>query len=419
MTQRTHDRSDAGRPRRYRRPRLVGVRPRARRARSSSLAHPDGRDAGRDGPGRGQPQAHGAPGAGLAAPRRARRPGRPRPLLARRRVPAAGVRQPRGPARLHVRVRAGAARSWPSGSTRPRTTRCSTAGRSSTAPRSTRPSGAVRLTSTVGGRNPAHSHRPSASCCWRTQLPDLAAVRPGSGRRSSTVARRARSTTARTCTGRLRAGAQERLRRRRPGERAGRQLPRRARRSCSRRPCRAGRSASAPSPTARRVRRWSPSCPRSAPIVVSRRPGRRPRPTRGGRRAPDAHRSRRRRTAASCGSTTPHYVDVSDLVADFDEAFFAATGECRGCAPVVAERTRAGRLTRFAGERIGCADRPPAPDPVHRPELPRPRGRDRPGRARTSRSCSPSRRTPWSGRTTTCASLVGRPSRTGRSSSGS
>ena len=33
------------------------------------------------------------------------------------------------------------------------------------------------------------------------------------------------------------------------------------------------------------------------------------------------------------------------------------------------------------GERVGRADRPTAPDPVHRPELPRPRRRDRSGRA--------------------------------------
>ena len=49
--------------------------------------------------------------------------------------------------------------------------------------------------------------------------------------------------------------------------------------------------------------------------------------------------------------------------------------------PVVAERAAPGRcpLRRRAHRR---ADRPSAPDPVHRAELPRPRRRDRPGRAR-------------------------------------
>ena len=46
------------------------------------------------------------------------------------------------------------------------------------------------------------------------------------------------------------------------------------------------------------------------------------------------------------------YVDVSDVVTDFDEAFFAA-GTDR-LVPVVAERTAAGQTHRFAGERIGA-----------------------------------------------------------------
>ena len=46
------------------------------------------------------------------------------------------------------------------------------------------------------------------------------------------------------------------------------------------------------------------------------------------------------------------YVDVSDVVTDFDEAFFAA-GTDR-LAPVVTERTAAGQTHRFAGERIGA-----------------------------------------------------------------
>jgi 2,4-diketo-3-deoxy-L-fuconate hydrolase len=46
------------------------------------------------------------------------------------------------------------------------------------------------------------------------------------------------------------------------------------------------------------------------------------------------------------------YVDVSDLVTDFDEAFFAA-GTARLRDPV-AERVSRGQVSRFAGERIGA-----------------------------------------------------------------
>jgi 2-keto-4-pentenoate hydratase/2-oxohepta-3-ene-1,7-dioic acid hydratase in catechol pathway len=46
------------------------------------------------------------------------------------------------------------------------------------------------------------------------------------------------------------------------------------------------------------------------------------------------------------------YVDVSDLVADFDEVFFA-DGVDR-LRPVVAERVSRGEVSRFAGERIGA-----------------------------------------------------------------
>jgi 2,4-diketo-3-deoxy-L-fuconate hydrolase len=46
------------------------------------------------------------------------------------------------------------------------------------------------------------------------------------------------------------------------------------------------------------------------------------------------------------------YVDVSDLVPDFDEAFFAAgTGRVRAA---VADRVSRGQVSRFAGERIGA-----------------------------------------------------------------
>ncbi|ELP62026.1 fumarylacetoacetate hydrolase family protein [Streptomyces turgidiscabies] len=47
------------------------------------------------------------------------------------------------------------------------------------------------------------------------------------------------------------------------------------------------------------------------------------------------------------------YVDLSDLVSDFDEAFFGSGGLDR-VRPVVAERTADGRVSRFAGERIGA-----------------------------------------------------------------
>lgn len=47
------------------------------------------------------------------------------------------------------------------------------------------------------------------------------------------------------------------------------------------------------------------------------------------------------------------YVDVSDLTPDFDEAFFAGIG-IAGLEPEVAARVAAGRVERFAGERIGA-----------------------------------------------------------------
>ncbi|MEU6139454.1 fumarylacetoacetate hydrolase family protein [Streptomyces sp. NPDC047081] len=47
------------------------------------------------------------------------------------------------------------------------------------------------------------------------------------------------------------------------------------------------------------------------------------------------------------------YVELSDVVPDFDEAFFASDGIDR-VRPVVAERLAAGRVSRFAGERVGA-----------------------------------------------------------------
>ncbi|MBK3576353.1 fumarylacetoacetate hydrolase family protein [Streptomyces sp. MBT65] len=47
------------------------------------------------------------------------------------------------------------------------------------------------------------------------------------------------------------------------------------------------------------------------------------------------------------------YVDLSDLVPDFDEAFFGSGGIER-IRPVVTERASAGQVSRFAGERVGA-----------------------------------------------------------------
>ncbi|MCH6472541.1 fumarylacetoacetate hydrolase family protein [Sinomonas terrae] len=48
-----------------------------------------------------------------------------------------------------------------------------------------------------------------------------------------------------------------------------------------------------------------------------------------------------------------NYVDVSDIVEDFDEKFFGSEGLAR-IRPVVAERIASGPLSRFEGERIGA-----------------------------------------------------------------
>jgi 2-keto-4-pentenoate hydratase/2-oxohepta-3-ene-1,7-dioic acid hydratase in catechol pathway len=47
------------------------------------------------------------------------------------------------------------------------------------------------------------------------------------------------------------------------------------------------------------------------------------------------------------------YVDLSDVVTDFDEAFFGSGGIDR-IRPVVAERAAAGQVSPFAGERVGA-----------------------------------------------------------------
>jgi len=48
-----------------------------------------------------------------------------------------------------------------------------------------------------------------------------------------------------------------------------------------------------------------------------------------------------------------HYVDVSDVVGDFNEAFFGGNG-IAGLSSVVSERVAAGQLSELAGERIGA-----------------------------------------------------------------
>jgi hypothetical protein len=70
-----------------------------------------------------------------------------------------------------------------------------------------------------------------------------------------------------------------------------------------------------------------------------------------------------------------HYVDVSDVVSDFDEAFFGGDG-ISSLSGVVSERVSAGRLTAFSGERVGPPHCQTPPNLVYRPELQRPRRRD-------------------------------------------
>jgi 2,4-didehydro-3-deoxy-L-rhamnonate hydrolase len=48
-----------------------------------------------------------------------------------------------------------------------------------------------------------------------------------------------------------------------------------------------------------------------------------------------------------------HYLDVSDVVGDFDEAFFSRDG-LAGLSSVVDERLAAGQLSEFSGERVGA-----------------------------------------------------------------
>lgn len=48
------------------------------------------------------------------------------------------------------------------------------------------------------------------------------------------------------------------------------------------------------------------------------------------------------------------YIDVSDVVDDFDEAFFGSGALDSSLPGIVADRLLAGRVTRFAGERVGA-----------------------------------------------------------------
>ena len=72
-----------------------------------------------------------------------------------------------------------------------------------------------------------------------------------------------------------------------------------------------------------------------------------------------------------------HYVDVSDVVSDFDEAFFGGDG-ITGLSGVVSERASAGQLTAFFVN-VSAPHCQAPPNLVYRPELQRSRRRD--GRA--------------------------------------
>ncbi len=125
------------------------------------------------------------------------------------------------------------------------------------------------------------------------------------------------------------------------------------------------------------------------------------------------------------GSETPGvlvdddtFVDLSDVVGDFDEEFFAS-GALATLADVVAERVAAGRTEPVGDRRFGA--------PFARPHQILCIGLNYSdhaaetgsGRAEPSRSCSPSLPTRSSARTTTCSSPAGRTRPTGRSSSAS
>ena len=77
-------------------------------------------------------------------------------------------------------------------------------------------------------------------------------------------------------------------------------------------------------------------------------------------------------------------IDASAFGADYDEAFFGGDGLARARAP--GWRERGARAPRVAGRRAaGPADRAPEQDRLHRPQLPRPRRRERRWSCRRSR----------------------------------
>ena len=73
--------------------------------------------------------------------------------------------------------------------------------------------------------------------------------------------------------------------------------------------------------------------------------------------------------------TDTTYVDVSDMVRDYDAEFFE-TGGVNDLRAVVGERVAANSVRDLAGQRVRTSGRAAASDLVHRAQLPRPRRRD-------------------------------------------
>ena len=88
----------------------------------------------------------------------------------------------------------------------------------------------------------------------------------------------------------------------------------------------------------------------------------------------DAHRRARCRKSPSSGSTTRPTSTSPMSCDDFNEAFFGgAAGGLAALRTLVDERVAAGAVSQLRRRADRRADRPAAPDPVHRPELLRPR----------------------------------------------
>ena len=135
-----------------------------------------------------------------------------------------------------------------------------------------------------------------------------------------------------------------------------------------------------------RCRRARSSSPPSARPASRCRAGAAARPPPTGTHEKEAPRMRLVRLGPA-GSETPGvlvdddtFVDLSDVVGDFDETFF-------GSGALADPRRRRRRARRGRPHRarrrppVRRSVRAPAPDPVHRTELQRPRRRDRPGRS--------------------------------------